>query len=138
MTVGYDRQMASRIGEIIIDCSEPEIAARFWCVALDYRVTDSDEAEVTIAGHSTAATIVFGVSTDEKLHKNRLHLDIYPVDTSQEAEVERLEQLGAKRVDIGQGEHSWVVMEDPVGNEFCVMRTVIPPEPQPFHHLDDA
>ena len=128
--------MASRIGEIIFDCSDPASAADFWCAALDYRITDQDETGVAIAGHSTAPTIVFLVSTDTKLHKNRVHLDICPVDTSQEEEVRRLEQLGASRVDIGQGHRSWVVMQDPVGNEFCVMGTVLPPEPEPFHHMD--
>jgi hypothetical protein len=128
--------MASRIGEIIVDCSDPEAAAAFWCLALDYRITDRDDTAVAIAGHSTAPTIIFDTSPDKKLHKNRLHLDICPVDTSQDDEVARLAALGAKRVDIGQGEVSWVVMEDPVGNEFCVMRTVLPPEPEPFHHIE--
>ena len=128
--------MASRIGEIIVDCSDPEAAAAFWCVALDYRITERDDTGVAIAGHSTAPTIIFDTSPDKKLHKNRLHLDICPVDTSQDDEVARLAALGAKRVDIGQGDVSWVVMEDPVGNEFCVMRTVLPPEPEPFHHIE--
>jgi hypothetical protein len=128
--------MASRIGEIIVDCSDPEAAAAFWCAALDYRITDRDDTAVAIAGHSTAPTIIFDTSPDKKLHKNRLHLDICPVDTSQDDEVARLAALGAKRVDIGQGEVSWVVMEDPVGNEFCVMRTVLPPAPEPFHHIE--
>ena len=91
-----------------------------------------DDAGVAIAGHSTAPTIIFDTSPDKKLHKNRLHFDICSVDTSQDDEVARLAALGAKRVDIGQGDVSWVVMEDPVGNEFCVMRTVLPPEPEPF------
>jgi catechol 2,3-dioxygenase-like lactoylglutathione lyase family enzyme len=130
--------MVSRIGEITIDCSDPDMAARFWCAALDYRVTDADETGVAIAGHSSAPTIIFLASTDDKLHKNRFHLDICPVDTSRDGEVRRLEQLGAKRIDIGQGDVSWVVMQDPVGNEFCVMRTVLPPEPAPFHHLGDS
>ena len=53
--------------------------------------------------------------------KVRLHLDLRPDD--QDAEVARLEQLGATRVDIGQGpDVSWVVMADPGGNEFCVLR----------------
>lgn len=129
--------MPSRIGELIVDCSDPEAAAAFWCAALDYRVTDRDETGVAIAGHSSVPTIIFLGSTDTKLHKNRLHLDICPVDTSQAEEVERLVALGARRVDVGQGDVSWVVMEDPVGNEFCVMRTELPPEPEPFHHLDD-
>ncbi|MSW86893.1 MAG: VOC family protein, partial [Actinobacteria bacterium] len=49
----------------------------------------------------------------------RLHLDLRPDDC--EAEVERLLELGARRVDIGQGEQSWVVLADPEGNEFCVL-----------------
>ena len=57
-----------------------------------------------------------------KLGKNRLHLDVAPpADGDQEAEVERLISLGAKRIDIGQGDVSWEVMADPDGNEFCVL-----------------
>ena len=57
-----------------------------------------------------------------KLGKNRLHLDIAPpADGDQEAEVERLISLGAKRIDIGQGDVPWEVMADPDGNEFCVL-----------------
>jgi Glyoxalase-like domain len=60
---------------------------------------------------------------DEKLNKNRIHFDLRPDD--QAAEVERLEGLGAKRIDIGQGDDvSWVVMADPEGNEFCVLRAL--------------
>jgi hypothetical protein len=54
-----------------------------------------------------------------KSGKNRLHIDLNPDD--QGAEVARLEALGASRLDIGQGEVSWVVMADPEGNEFCVL-----------------
>ncbi|MDX3241511.1 MULTISPECIES: VOC family protein [unclassified Streptomyces] len=60
------------------------------------------------------------VRVDEgRTAKSRLHLDFRPDD--QAAEVARLEAHGAKRVDIGQGEQSWVVMADPEGNEFCVL-----------------
>ena len=38
-------------------------------------------------------------------------------------EVERILALGARHVDIGQGEQTWVVLADPEGNEFCVLRT---------------
>lgn len=58
---------------------------------------------------------------EDKASKNRLHLDLRPRD--QAAEVARLEQLGAVRADVGQGaDVSWVVMSDPEGNEFCVLR----------------
>jgi hypothetical protein len=56
---------------------------------------------------------------DPRSVKNRLHLDFRPDD--QAAEVSRLLALGAQRVDIGQGEPTWVVLADPEGNEFCVL-----------------
>ncbi len=63
-----------------------------------------------------------GPPVREKTGKNRLHLDLAPPpDGDQQAEVERLVALGATRLDIGQGEVSWVVMADPDGNEFCVL-----------------
>ncbi len=60
---------------------------------------------------------------EAKTVKNRLHLDLRPDE--QGAEIARLEAIGAARVDIGQsGTQSWVVMADPAGNEFCVLRAL--------------
>jgi hypothetical protein len=57
-----------------------------------------------------------------KTGKNRLHFDLAPPpDGDQQAEVDRLVALGARRADIGQGDVPWVVMADPDGNEFCVL-----------------
>ena len=56
---------------------------------------------------------------EEKTVKNRLHFDFRPDD--RDREVDRLLALGAERVDIGQGEQTWVVLADPEGNEFCVL-----------------
>ena len=61
----------------------------------------------------------------------RLHLDLRPA--GQSAEVARLEELGARQVDVGQGDVSWVVMADPEGNEFDVLRPLTPGEPPPGH-----
>jgi hypothetical protein len=66
-------------------------------------------------------TIVFEPVPEKKTIKNRVHLDVKAVDGDQDAEVERLIALGARRVDIGQGDVSWVVLADPEGNEFCVL-----------------
>jgi hypothetical protein len=67
----------------------------------------------------------FRALPETKAVKNRLHLDLRPKD--QAAEVARLVGLGARRVDIGQGaELSWVVLADPDGNEFCVLRPLTP------------
>jgi hypothetical protein len=68
-----------------------------------------------------APALVFVTVPEAKTVKNRLHLDVRPVDGSHELEVERLVALGARRADIGQGEVPWVVLADPEGNEFCVL-----------------
>jgi hypothetical protein len=127
--------MSSRIGEIVVDCADPEASAAFWCAALGYRETERDETGIAIAGHPAAPTILLLRTSDSKRDKTPVHLDFSPVGTDQAAEVERLVGLGARRVDIGQGDPSWVVLADPSGIEFCVMRTTIPPEPEPFHHV---
>ncbi len=55
--------------------------------------------------------------------KNRVHTDVAPAkDDDQAAEVARLKALGATDADVGQGDdHTWVVLADPLGNEFCVL-----------------
>ena len=63
--------------------------------------------------------LLFVQGGETKVSKNRLHLDFRPDD--QPSEVDRLLELGARRVDIGQGQQSWVVLADPEGNEFCVL-----------------
>lgn len=130
--------MTSRIGEITVDSIDPEADAAFWCGALGYRVTDRDHTGVAIAGDSTAPTILLIRTTEPKRGKTPIHFDLCPTDRDQAAEVERLLGLGATRVDIGQRDVSWVVLADPSGHEFCVMAKTIPPEPEPFHHLDQA
>ncbi len=59
---------------------------------------------------------------EAKTLKNRLRVDVIPVGCEQEEEVARLLALGARPVDVGQGEQTWVVLSDPEGNEFCVLR----------------
>ena len=63
----------------------------------------------------------FLVVPEPKTVKNRLHFDLNATDRDQEAELQRLLDLGATQVDIGQGEVSWHVLADPEGNRFCVV-----------------
>ncbi|MFC4114032.1 VOC family protein [Nonomuraea zeae] len=73
-------------------------------------------------------TLVFVRVAEGKVVKNRLHLDVSPIDGSTEEEVARLLALGAAKVDVGQGNgRNWVVMADPEGNEFDVLRSLAPP-----------
>jgi len=76
-----------------------------------------------------APSMFFALVPEGKTVKNRLHLDLSPIDCTQSVEVARLEVLGARRADVGQsGAESWVVMADPEGNEFCVLRSLAPGE----------
>ncbi len=124
--------MASRFTELVIDCHHPRELADFWCAVLDYEVIDAQDDDVEISGWQPtpqavraqvhAPTLLF--TRESKAVKNRLHIDVSPIDRSRDEEVERLLALGARHVDIGQGEQSWVVLADPEGNEFCVLRSL--------------
>jgi hypothetical protein len=65
--------------------------------------------------------MVFVTVPEGKAVKNRLHLDVRPVDTSYDAELQRLLGLGARHADVGQGSQPWTVLADPEGNEFCLL-----------------
>ncbi|MDP9243229.1 MAG: VOC family protein [Actinomycetota bacterium] len=112
--------MPSKWYSIVVDSANIKRLADFWTKALDYKVMFEADDEIVIAKDENSwPNLVFGPVPEEKAGKNRLHIDLNPDD--QEAEVKRLEGLGAKRVDIGQGDVRWVVMADPEGNEFCVL-----------------
>jgi hypothetical protein len=116
--------MAALLREIIIDCTDPPRVARFWAQVLGWRVQDDDGLLWMSASGDPFPDLllVFVPVPEPKSVKNRVHLDVNPVGCSQDEEVERLIALGARRVDVGQGEPSWVVLADPEGNEFCVLR----------------
>lgn len=113
--------MTSRFTELAIDCADPTALARFWCSALGHEVLDEEDGLVTIGSPGVTPTLTFARVPEGKAVKNRLHLDLTPTDTEQDDEVCRLLDLGARRVDVGQGDVSWVVLADPEGNEFCVL-----------------
>ncbi|UPK75597.1 VOC family protein [Nocardioidaceae bacterium SCSIO 66511] len=95
----------------------------FWSEALGWPLIWDQDEETGIQSLQGGSKITWGGPPVAPKHgKNRLHLDIAPAAGSdQQAEVDRLISLGARRVDIGQGDVSWVVMADPDGNEFCVL-----------------
>ena len=116
--------MPSRWSQLVVDAHDPRALARWWAQALDYRILldEPDEVEIGKDVHAWP-TLVFVPVSDRKSVKNRLHIDLRPDD--RDAEVERLIGLGARRVDVGQGpEVTWVVLADPEGNEFCVLRAL--------------
>ncbi|MDQ3784614.1 MAG: VOC family protein [Actinomycetota bacterium] len=116
--------MTSKFTELVVDCSDPRRLADFWAAVLDFKVTEKDDDEILIEGpEGSGPGLLFTKVPGPKEGKNRIHIDVSPRDREQEEEVARILELGAKTIDIGQGEQSWVVMADPEGNEFCVLRT---------------
>jgi predicted enzyme related to lactoylglutathione lyase len=116
--------VTSQVTQILIDCADVDALAAFWCAVLDWKIVGEDDGDVEIGPHDDAdasVRIMFEKVPEPKTIKNRVHLDVKATDGDQDGEVERLLALGASRVDIGQGEVSWVVLADPEGNEFCVL-----------------
>ncbi|HMZ15206.1 MAG TPA: VOC family protein [Mycobacterium sp.] len=112
--------MTLRFSEICIDAHDVDALAAWWSRVLGWpaeRAYDDDMALRSPAG--AGPDWLFLPVPDDKVVKNRIHFDFTPDD--QAAEVERVIALGARRVDIGQGEQSWVVLADPEGNEFCIL-----------------
>jgi hypothetical protein len=128
--------MTSKFTELAIDCADPSALARFWCSVLGYEVQDEDDGYVAIGSPlvpegrdrpgPVPPTLAFARVPEGKTIKNRLHIDVNPTDRDQDEEVRRLLDLGARHVDLGQGEVSWVVLADPEGNEFCVLASRCP------------
>ena len=116
--------MGSKFTELVVDAADPDRLARFWSAVLGWQPTGRYEGAVEIGGPpGSAPSLTFVPVPEAKTVKNRLHIDVNPVGCEQEQEVKRLIGLGARRVDVGQGEQSWVVLADPEGNEFCVLRS---------------
>jgi catechol 2,3-dioxygenase-like lactoylglutathione lyase family enzyme len=125
--------MSVRVQCVCVDCSDPARLAGWWAAVLGWRITEEDPDEVVIeppAGSpedGVVPDLPFLRVPEGKTVKNRLHIDLRPDDHP--AEVARIEALGARRVDIGQGDdQTWVVLTDPEGNEFCVLRALTPAE----------
>lgn len=112
---------------ITVDCHNPMLLAEFWSELLDWKIGGHDDESVWIEPKNSelvsAPDILFLENPDAKQVKNRLHLDLRP--DIQTVEVERALALGARKIEIGQtGQESWVVMADPEGNEFCILRAL--------------
>jgi predicted enzyme related to lactoylglutathione lyase len=117
--------MASVLREVIIDCRDPRRVAQFWRDVLAWPMVEDARGYywLSATGEPTAPPLLVFVPVPEpKTVKNRLHLDVNPSGMDQDEELERLLELGARRVDVGQGDVPWVTLSDPEGNEFCLLR----------------
>ena len=131
--------MTSRLEGVVVDSRDPRRLAEFWCAVLGYVVyADDGHGKVEIGPDPEVPDeerlnrlregpdvpgIVFVLVPESKAGKNRLHFDIAPIDADQDIELARLIALGAEKIDTGR---SWVVLTDPEGNEFCLVRSLAP------------
>ena len=104
--------MATRLTGVVIRASDVKSLSEFWTKVLGKDVVD---------GAYGVALRFDAASGPKTARKNRVHLDL----KGGPGQLERLLELGAVRVDIGQGEVPWEVLADPEGNEFCLQ----PPTP---------
>ncbi len=106
---------------LTLDCLDLDVQTAFWCGALGY-VHEGGVGQYRALVHpdgSQPKLLLQGVA-DEKVGKNRLHLDLHVADP--EVEARRLEALGATRVGrVDEFGFYWIVLRDPEGNEFCTV-----------------
>jgi hypothetical protein len=109
-----------KFDELCIDAADATALGVWWSRVLGWpQDVDSDGDVVLHAPPGAGPNWLFLAVPGDKVVKNRIHFDFRPDD--QQAEVDRLIGLGARHVDIGQGNQSWVVLADPEGNEFCIL-----------------
>lgn len=109
----------SRLAGFIIDCKTDNLeqAAQFWSAALGYELRPKNEEPSPLYRCMQTDKLGLHVEVQTVQHDSRVHLDIETDDI--EAEAQRLEALGARRV---EKVHTWLVMEAPTGQRFCIVR----------------
>jgi hypothetical protein len=121
--------MTSYVSHTTVDCSDAYTLSRWWQSVLDY-AEDPDDAnlpgheECKISSQDGKHHILFIEVPDTKQTKNRIHFDLRPVEGPRDDELARLLGLGAVEVhDLRNPDGTgWVVLADPEGNEFCILR----------------
>jgi catechol 2,3-dioxygenase-like lactoylglutathione lyase family enzyme len=123
--------MTSRISHTSIDSHDAYAQSVWWAQVLGMK---DDPDDPNLPGHEEcmlfsppdgATRLLFIEVPEGKEIKNRIHFDLRPTDGTRDAEVERVLALGATQVDdqrVPDG-RGWVVLADPEGNEFCILRS---------------
>jgi predicted enzyme related to lactoylglutathione lyase len=121
------RTMATSLLAIVVDCRDSFSQANYWATALDHQVSERNANEYEVSDPSSGGTPLYFMNVPEaKTLKNRLHIDI-STDGSIENAVARLVAGGGSLVEMRQdpatlaNPDTWAVMQDPEGNEFCVL-----------------
>lgn len=119
--------MATSVLAIVVDCRDALAQATYWANALGHGVSERNTGEYEVSDPSAGGTPLYFMNVPEgKTVKNRLHVDVV-TDKSLEDEVASLMEAGGTLVEMRQdaatlaNPDTWAVMQDPEGNEFCVL-----------------
>ena len=130
--------MAATLAHTSVDAHDAYAQSLFWSQVLGYRDDPDDpnepgHEECMILAADGAHRILFIEVPEAKTAKNRLHFDLMPTDRTRDEELQRLLALGATQVDdrrLSDG-RGWIVLADPEGNEFCILRSAAERQAQP-------
>ena len=122
-------QGALQVVSLSVDADDPLALARFWAAALRWDVDATPDGIALVPTDGTRFGIQFRPVPGAKAGPHRLHLDLTTSSVEdQEQTVAGLLGLGARHLDVGQGpQERHVVLADPEGNEFCLLRTRLNP-----------
>ncbi|CUR59146.1 conserved hypothetical protein [metagenome] len=124
--------MTSLISHTTVDCHHAYELSEWWKQVLGYVDLEGDpnepgHPECMIVSPDSGHRLLFIEVPDEKAGKNRIHFDIQPHTGTRDEEVRRVVALGATEVDDQRNHYGpgigWVVLQDPEGNEFCILRS---------------
>jgi catechol 2,3-dioxygenase-like lactoylglutathione lyase family enzyme len=118
--------MRARIENVTMDCRDSKALGAFWAAVLGYEIVvdQPDDWMVLRDPAGTSPNIGLQVVPEPKVVKNRVHLDLLPAEGGLDAELARLKGLGATAVRyvVNDPDESHWIMQDPEGNEFCLVR----------------
>ena len=124
--------MASFVSHTTIDCRNAYELSEWWKGVLDYVDVEGDpnlpgHEECMILSRDGSHRLLFIEVPEGKTLKNRIHLDLDPVEGTRDEELDRLLAHGATEVADLRGTYGpgrgWVTLADPEGNEFCILRS---------------
>ncbi|HEX6916772.1 MAG TPA: VOC family protein [Phycicoccus sp.] len=124
--------MTARVAHTTIDCHDAYALSEWWKEVLGYVDLDGDpnlpgHEECLILSRDGTHRLLFIEVPDDKVVKNRMHLDLEPVEGTRDDELARLLAHGATQLADLRGRFGpgtgWVVLADPEGNEFCILRS---------------
>lgn len=122
--------MTSYVSHTTVDCTDAYALSRWWQAVLNYHENPDDpnepgHEECMISSADERHRLLFIEVPEPKQLKNRIHLDLRPTEGTRDAELARLTDHGATVVnDLRNPDGTgWVVLADPEGNEFCILRS---------------